>query len=177
MGKAILSAVDLENINNTAVAEYMDCVRDIFYSDKIKKLDNYEQHNHTSRLQHSINVSYYSFLWSRRLGLDYRSAARAGLMHDMYFYDWRRPSSLRGYHPLWHALVACDNAKKEFGINDIEADAIKKHMWPCIINFPKYRESYIVSFANKFCAMAEFFDGIETVKKVTRLKAAYAARK
>ena len=35
MGKAILSAVDLENINNTAVAEYMDCVRDIFYSDKI----------------------------------------------------------------------------------------------------------------------------------------------
>ena len=50
-------------------------------------------------------------------------------------------------------------------------------MWPCIINFPKYKESYIVSFADKFCAAVEFFDGIETVRKVSRLKAAYAQRR
>ncbi len=177
MKKAILSTVELENENNSIACEYMDCVKDIYNSNSMKKLDKFEQHNHTSRLQHSVNVSYYSFLWSKKLGLDYRSAARAGLMHDMYYYDWRKPNSLRGYHPLWHALIACDNARKEFGLNDIEADAIKKHMWPCIINFPKYKESYIVSFADKFCAVVEFFDGIETVRKVSRLKAAYAQRR
>ena len=66
--------------------------------------------------------------------------------------------------------MACDNAKKEFGLNKIEEDAIKKHMWPCIVNFPKYKESYIVSFADKFCAMAEFIDGIDSVKKVRKAK-------
>ena len=95
----------------------------------------------------------------------------------MYFYDWRRPNALRGYHPLWHALVACDNAKKEFGLNEVEQDAVKKHMWPCIINFPKYKESYIVSFADKFCAVLEFADGINAVKKVIKFKAAFEMKK
>ena len=88
MKKAILSAVELENENNSIACEYMDCVKDIYHSNSMKKLDKFEQHNHTSRLQHSVNVSYYSFLWSKKLGLDYRSAARAGLMHDMYYYDF-----------------------------------------------------------------------------------------
>ena len=177
MKKAILSSVKLNDEKNSTATQYMGCVGDIFKSDKLKKLDNFEQHNHTSRLQHSINVSYYSFLWSRKLGLDYRSAARAGLVHDMYFYDWRRPNALRGYHPLWHALVACDNSKKEFGLNEVEQDAVKKHMWPCIINFPKYKESYIVSFADKFCAVLEFADGINAVKKVIKFKAAFEMKK
>ncbi len=177
MRKAILSSVKLNDKENSTAVQYMDCVEEIFKSDKLKKLDNFEQHNHTSRLQHSINVSYYSFLWSRKLGLDYRSAARAGLVHDMYFYDWRKPNALRGYHPLWHALVACDNAKKEFGLNEVEQDAVKKHMWPCIINFPKYKESYIVSFADKFCAVLEFAEGINAVKKAAKFKAAFAMKK
>ena len=88
MKKAILSAVELENENNSIACEYMDCVKDIYHSNSMKKLDKFEQHKHTSRLQHSVNVSYYSFLWSKKLGLDYRSAARAGLMHDMYYYDF-----------------------------------------------------------------------------------------
>ena len=176
MKKAIFSSVNLMDSESETASGYMNCVEDIFNSEIIKKLDNFEQHNHTSRLQHSINVSYYSYIWSKKLGLDCRSAARAGLMHDMYFYDWRRPCSLRGYHPLWHALVACDNARKNFGVNNIEADAIKKHMWPCIFTPTKYKEGYIVSMADKYCAVLEFFKGIEAVKKVIGLKAPYVRR-
>ena len=167
--KAIFSSVNLEDSSSETALGYMNCVEDIFNSDIIKKLDKFEQHNHTSRLQHSVNVSYYSYLWSKKLKFDFRSAARAGLMHDMYFYDWRRPSSLRGYHPLWHALVACDNAKKRFGVNDIESDAIKKHMWPCIITPPKYKEGYIVSLADKYCAVLEFVQGVSAVKKILNI--------
>ena len=54
----------------------MDCVSDILYHDKVQRLTKYEQHCHTSRLQHCINVSYYSFLVCRKFGWDYRSAAR-----------------------------------------------------------------------------------------------------
>ena len=50
-------------------------------------------------------------------------------------------------------------------------------MWPCIINFPKYKESYIVSFADKFCAVLEFADGINAVKKVIKFKAVFEMKK
>ena len=78
MKKAILSSVKLNDEKNSTATQYMGCVGDIFKSDKLKKLDNFEQHNHTSRLQHSINVSYYSFLWSRKLGLSFGCKSRAG---------------------------------------------------------------------------------------------------
>lgn len=44
----------------------------------------------TSRFQHSLNVSYYSFIICRKFGLDAYSAARAGLLHDLYYYDWKQ---------------------------------------------------------------------------------------
>ena len=36
-------------------------------------------------------------------------------------------------------------------------DVIVKHMWPLTIKFPKYKESYIVTFVDKYCATVEFF--------------------
>ena len=58
----------------------------------------------------SQSVSYYSFLICRRMGWDYRSAARAGLLHDLYFYDWRTKKYIRSGHASWHPRVALDNA-------------------------------------------------------------------
>jgi len=164
------TTINLSDIICDRTNEYMDCIGDIYYSERFKKLDKFVQHNHTSRLQHSINVSYYSYLWAKKLKLDYKSCARAGLLHDMYFYDWRKKSVLRGYHPLWHSLIACDNARKYFGINEIEEDAIKKHMWPCTIKPPTYKESYVVTMADKYCATFEFIYGFRYLLKVLKLK-------
>ena len=46
---------------------------------------------------------------------------------------------------------------KNFTLNDLEKDVIVKHMWPLTIKFPKYKESYIVTFVDKYCATVEFF--------------------
>ena len=56
MKKAIFSSVNLMDSESETASGYMNCVEDIFNSEIIKKLDNFEQHNHTSRLQHSINT-------------------------------------------------------------------------------------------------------------------------
>ena len=99
MRSAIGSKINLISSDELAKI-YMECVFDIFENEKVKKLDRCEQHNHTSRLQHSINVSYYSFLICHKFGWDYRSAARAGLLHDLFFYDWRIKKALRSIHEL-----------------------------------------------------------------------------
>ena len=45
-----------------------------------------------------------------------------------------------------------------FCLNVIEKDIIEKHMWPLTIRLPKYKESFIVSFVDKYCSTAEIFN-------------------
>lgn len=156
MERAIGSKINLKSLEHELAIEFMDCISDIYYNEKIQKLDDYEQHCHTSRLQHSINVAYYSFIVCKFFGWDYRSAARAGIMHDMFYYDWRVKNPTRKCnHAAWHPRVAYDNARKITEVNEIEKDAILKHMWPCTLVPPKYKESYVVTFADKLCAVFE----------------------
>lgn len=156
MEKAIGSRVNIHSLEDVLAVEYMECVSDIIHHEKIQKLAEHEQHCHTSRLQHSLNVSYYSFLICKSLGWDYRSAARAGLLHDLFFYDWREENKFRKKnHAAWHPKVAYDNARKITELNEIEKDAILKHMWPCTLIPPKYKESYVLTFADKVCATFE----------------------
>jgi uncharacterized protein len=51
--------------------------------------------------------------------------------------------------------MACENAKKITELNALECDIIIKHMWLATVALPKYKESYIVTFVDKFCAVKE----------------------
>ena len=158
MRKAIWSKVWLSDTDAESALLFNECIEDLINNDIVKELDNFSQHISTSRLQHSINVSYYSFIICRKLGLDFRSAARAGILHDLYLYDWRNPESPRGSHISVHPREALKNARKVTELNKLEEDAIVRHMWPMTIVPPKYIESHIVSFADKYCAAAEVAD-------------------
>ena len=107
-------------------AQYMDIVKDILSSDIFKKLAGFVQHGSTSTMEHSINVSYTTYLVCKKLNLDYKSAARAALLHDFYLYDWHRPAKEIGthFHGFTHPYTAAKNAKKYFGITDQEAGMI-----------------------------------------------------
>lgn len=160
MRKAIWSKIWLDNFEEENAKLFYECVKDLFEDSNVQKLDEFYQHLNTSRLQHSINVAYYSFLACKKLGLDYRSAARAGILHDLFLYDWRKEKQPEGAHAFAHPKVALRNARNVTSLNKIEEDAILKHMWPVTIVPPKYLESYIVSFADKYCASAEVLDSI-----------------
>lgn len=45
--------------------EYMSYVQDLFRNRSSEKLANYTQHVHSTRLEHSISVSYYSYLLAK----------------------------------------------------------------------------------------------------------------
>ena len=137
--------------------EYMAIVNDLLAQPAVQKLADYTQHHHSNRLQHSIAVSYDSYLIAKRLHLDYRSTARAGLLHDLFYYDWRTTKFDLGTHAFIHPRVALRNAEKITPLNKKEKDIILKHMFGATMATPRYPESLIVSLVDDFEAEHEFF--------------------
>jgi uncharacterized protein len=57
---------------------------------------------------------------------------------------------------------------KHFKITEKEKDIIVKHMWPLTLIPPRYRESFVVTFVDKYLSSAEFLS--EYAKKSAFLK-------
>ena len=152
MLKAVLSRKNLSEND-----EFFDCISDLLESRSVEHLKDFSHHLGTSRFQHCLNVSYYNFLVCRKLGLDARAGARAGLLHDFYFYNHhcRKPENIKGFHFYAHPLIAFTNAAELFPISELESDMIVCHMWPITKNFPRHRETFVITFVDKFCAVAE----------------------
>ncbi|MGD9560470.1 MAG: HD domain-containing protein [Oscillospiraceae bacterium] len=127
-------------------------VEDILQDPAVQALGEMEQHSKTcSRLDHSVYVAYLSFLFCRRFGLDHVAAARAGLLHDFFF-----EGKGDGVRRLWqHPHAALENAEERYDLSDLERDIIVKHMWPLTRPLPRHRESFVVSLADKLCAVME----------------------
>ena len=155
---AINSHVNLYDEN----LEYNTLVKDLLKNDIILKMKNYIQHGNTTCYQHCINVSYYSYKICKKLHLDIKSAARAGLLHDLFLYDWHKDSPKASFfkqHGFIHPKIAYNNAKKYFDINLREKDMILKHMFPLTLKLPKYKETFIIILVDKWCTIKEFING------------------
>lgn len=150
--KAIFSRREL-----TDLPEYFNCVSDLLENSEVQQLGGFAHHKGTTRLQHSLNVSYYNYLICRKLNLDARSAARAGLLHDLFLYDRKEHERVdgEGWHGVGHPKIAFFNAVELFPLNDREADMIVNHMFPVTPHLPRYRETWIIQFVDKFCALGE----------------------
>ncbi|MDR2834211.1 MAG: HD domain-containing protein [Streptococcaceae bacterium] len=135
--------------------EYMSYVEDLMETPEVKLLGEFVQHYHSTRLQHSIDVSYLSYKLAKKIKGDAKATARAGLLHDLFYYDWRDTKFASGSHAYMHPRVAVDNALKITELNKVERDIILKHMWGATLAFPKYRESYVVTLVDKYCAIKE----------------------
>lgn len=137
--------------------EYLAIVQDLLEQPAVQRLAEFTQHHHSNRLQHSIAVSYDSYRIAKRMHLDYKSTARAGLLHDLFYYDWRKTKFDLGTHAFIHPRVALRNAEKITKLNDKEKDIILKHMFGATLAVPKYMESLIVSLVDDYEAEHEFF--------------------
>lgn len=149
--------------------EYLDCIRDLVNHQTIKSMKNYIQHKDINCLEHCLYVSYTVYLICKKLGWDYQSAARGGLLHDFFLYDWHTTKPHKGLHGFVHPRIALQNANQYFFLNDLEQDSICRHMWPLTIIPPKYKESYIICAADKYCAFKEIFNSGEK-KDLRRLQ-------
>lgn len=139
--------------------DYYECVKDLIYSDPVKLMDTFTQHGTTTTLEHCVNVSYMSYKIAKRLNIDYKSAARAGLLHDLFLYDWHlqpKGDPFFQKHGFTHPQRALENALKYYELNNKEIDIIEKHMWPLTLRkVPKYKESFLISFVDKHVSTKE----------------------
>ena len=136
--------------------EFFEIINDILANNEVNKLNFYKHHYAYTRLEHSLSVSYTSFIICKFLHLDYKSVARAGLLHDLFFYDCENKFARPKKHISNHPKIALQNAENLFILNDKEKDIILKHMWPLTFVPPKYLESFIITFVDKYCALKEW---------------------
>ena len=127
--------------------EYMEIVSEILKNREFNKLKDFTHHK-TTRMEHSKRVAYLSYRICKKLNLDYVSAARGGMLHDFFLnrYTAKNTNKLIRNHPK----IASTNAKKHFNLNKKEINIIESHMFPLAVKIkPKYKESYVVAFADK----------------------------
>lgn len=153
----------ISEMKSDAVTEFYSHIDYLLEKDEVQQLDNFIQHCCYTRLKHSLDVAYYSFMITRFLGWDYVSAARAGLLHDLFLYDWRKEENFTARsHAVNHPEIALENARKICVLNEVEEDIIRKHMWLITPIPPRYKEGFVVTFVDKFCAAREFCLGVCT---------------
>lgn len=130
---------------------------DILTSKNMQLEKNFMQHGGLSCYNHSLFVAYTSLLIAQKMKIriDVRSLIRGALLHDYFLYDWHLPSPENKRHAFSHPYRAYENASIDFHISEREKDIIIKHMFPLTLKFPRYRESYIVLLADKYCAVYE----------------------
>ncbi len=152
MLRAILSKKDL-----TDIPEYYDMVKDLLSNGCVRRLENFNHHFNITRFQHSLNVSYYNFKICRFLHLDARAAARAGLLHDLYFYDNGSLFNFRFnyFNGTNHPKIALYNSSKLEKLTPKESDMILRHMFPLTLSPPKTLEGFIITLTDKGCAVVE----------------------
>ena len=137
--------------------------KSIILSPEAQVMKSFTQHGTTSVFDHCLAVAKYSLLIAHslerifKINIDKDSLVRGALLHDYFLYDWHVKDKSRRFHGFTHASVAAANASRDFELNDIERDIIAKHMFPLTPFPPMHREGFIVSLADKWCALAETF--------------------
>lgn len=164
----------LTKANLNQYTEFYTTIQDLILNETVQKMKEYKQHYNTSTYEHCFYVAYISYKICKKLGLDYRAAARGGMLHDLFLYDWRNSKkrlNLERSHAFIHPKIALENASKLFDLSKKEKDIISKHMWPVTIALPKYPESFIITFVDKYSALQEsliFYNSYLTKKKLFR---------
>lgn len=138
--------------------DFYECIRDIAEHSVVLRMKLYPHHGHTNCYQHCLHVSYYNYLICRYFHLDARSAARGGMLHDLFLYDWHTHTVKTGdhFHGITHPKCAYKHAQKFFNLNATEKDVILTHMWPVtLFHVPRTKEGFITTLTDKYCGALE----------------------
>ena len=139
--------------------EFMDIVTPILENSEFYKRKKWQHHEHSSFYEHSLAVSYLTYKICKKRGWNYKDGAIAGLLHDFYNKPWQENLDEKKpffkQHGFVHAYEAMKNSYKFFPelMNKRVANIIERHMFPLNIIPPKYKEGWVVTYADKRLSM------------------------
>ena len=148
--------------NKNAKKDFYGCISDLAVHPVVIQMKKYPQHGNTNCYQHCLRAAYYNFRICSFMGLRAREAARAGMLHDLFLYDWHTYARETGnhFHGVKHPKRALEIAQGSFQLSELEKDMILKHMWPLTPVPPKYPESFVICLVDKFCSICETMDNV-----------------
>ena len=140
---------------------------DVLESPDFLREKEFWQHGRTTTYDHSVGVAQTAVWVAKTLNLrvDYDSLVRGCLLHDYYLYDWHKSDKTHRLHGFRHGKTAKNNAERDFGLNFIEENMIRSHMFPLVLTLPKYKESLLVGLADKLCTISEMIRISKSKKK------------
>ena len=124
----------------------------------VRLLEKHRQHRGNTTFFHCRSVAVESFRLAQRLGwrVDEQALARGAMLHDYHLYTRRCKEINALRHLLSHPKRACGNAEKVFDLSRKEKNIIESHMWPLtLFKPPKSKEAFLVTLADKLCALRE----------------------
>lgn len=148
--------------------EFIRIVKPLVRKAEVQEMRKYISHGYVDCFSHSVYVAYTAFKMGRRRGMDYKALARAGMLHDLYLYDWHYKGERKGLHGMTHAGLALKNAKKIIHLSHMEQDIIATHMWPLNPRLPRYRESVILMMADRYVTILETLRLVPTQPRLYR---------
>ena len=134
--------------------EFHRIIRQLTALPEIQDLAGHRHHGDKNRLNHSLEVAWHGYRICRKLSLDYTAAARGGLLHDLFFYNWLTEGPR--LHGFRHPRIALQNAVEITELSSRERDIIKKHMWPLTLVPPRYPEAWVVCMADTYCSFKDY---------------------
>ena len=141
--------------------EFYRTIQDVAEHPVVLRMKKYPHHGDTSCYKHCMRVAYFNYIICKKLHLDAKSAARAGMLHDLFLYDWHTHARETGerLHGFTHAEKAYKNAGKIFRLNRVERDVIRNHMWPVTLrSVPRTREGWMIVLTDKYSGLLETLD-------------------
>lgn len=131
--------------------EFNNLIMPIVSNSEYQKTKNVSHHG-MNRYDHMVRVAYYSYKITKFCHLNYKSTAKAAVLHDFFLDDYTdKKTKMLVNHPN----IALENSLKYFDLNDLEQDIIKTHMFPIGKTPPRYLESWIVNFVDDFACLFE----------------------
>lgn len=142
--------------DSPALRSYLNLVQPLLDTQEVQSMGQWNHHFGVTTYEHSLFVSYVSYRLARRFGLDDFAAARAGLLHDLYLYSPYRADSHPGNQCFYHPIAALENAKALVpDLTEEEQNSIVSHMWPLAYRAPRCKLAFVISLADKVCALLE----------------------
>ena len=171
----VIEDIDASIRNGLFFEEWFSLVESVLKHDEFQRRKLFMHHHNMSVWEHSILVSYKSFMASKYYGGDSRICAIAGLLHDFYpqawlwndelakledgkyLSDFNVKRSLFKMHGFVHGKEAALNYVKYFPeLEDKRiTNAIERHMFPLTIKPPMYLEGFILTGIDKLNSVRE----------------------
>ena len=136
--------------------------KNILNNKYICNMKAYKQHGNISTYDHSVNVLNVAYSWARKCNFNDKQICNiiiGSMLHDFYLYDWHTGRFRKdGIHGFVHPKRALKNASRLFKLNAKQKNIIKSHMFPMtLLSVPKCKEAWVVTIADKYCAIIEYY--------------------